>query len=1013
MTRSGFVALCLAVFISLPYVRMDAHEARYAGAAAETAKEDFRHAVMLFDRGMYDRAMVIFDALAEKNDDYQAEGYSVLCQILLQTGDCGHRVREYAGRYPYSWLLPQIRYRYALGLFDKDDYEGAAAEFAMISRARLHRDQADEFLFKRAYCDFSLGDYDRAYLRFKDIDGRPLSDYTAPARYAAGYICYSRKNFGEALEWFSKSVTDSRFSAMSSYYLMECRFMLGDHRAVCDMGPEMLDKVPQERRPHLVRMISESWLVLGDAEKARYWFDQNKETSELRTRNDYFYAGSVLYAVDDYQGAIDKYSMMTDRTDSIGQIANYQMGYCYIQTKNKVAAMDAFRDAAMADYSAAIAEDAYFNYAKLAFDLNSDTSVFNDYLRKYGDVDRGDRINNYIAVAALYGRDYETAIDAYGKIDEMDSKMTVNYMKANYLRASQLIADGSYRDAVPYLKAAAYYSDKMSMFNQLSRYWIAESYYRNDQYDKAIELYTELYNISALYKMTEGNLIPFNIAYCYFMEGDYSSASRWFREYLDAGDAEYAKEAALRYADCLFMLSDYAGAAGAYDTVIEKYFDVNDIYPYYRAAVSYGLEGDNARKISLLENTGKASPSADFYSEALFELGRSYVAAEDAAKASAVFNRLIGTTSDSTYMARSMIELGMLSRNAEDTDKALEYFKKVVEEFPRSGYADDALLAVESVYQSMNEPEKYLAYIDRIGKSSVKTEVEKEIMIFNAAEQIYLSGNYQRALASLQSYMDKYPMGARYSQAEFYLAESYRQTGQPEKACGHYGNVAKDGDGSFKEIAMLEFSRLSYDLQRYEDALSGYTSLRKSALLDDNRHEALAGMMRSAFRARKFTDALELASEVKADGSYGADTVREADWISAKSYLATSRREEAFRIFGELARDPMSAEGAEAAWMIIQDCYDRGEFSDVENKVYSFSDSGTGQTYWLAKAFIVLGDAFVERGDYSQAMATFQSISDGYSPLPGGDDILDNVKMRIYRLEELIKLKEAADSAAV
>ena len=148
MTRSGFVALCLAVFISLPYVRMDAHEARYAGAAAETAKEDFRHAVMLFDRGMYDRAMVIFDALAEKNDDYQAEGYSVLCQILLQTGDCGHRVREYAGRYPYSWLLPQIRYRYALDLFDKDDYEGAAAEFAMISRARLHRDQADEFLFK-------------------------------------------------------------------------------------------------------------------------------------------------------------------------------------------------------------------------------------------------------------------------------------------------------------------------------------------------------------------------------------------------------------------------------------------------------------------------------------------------------------------------------------------------------------------------------------------------------------------------------------------------------------------------------------------------------------------------------------------------------------------------------------------------------------------------------------------------------------------------------------------------
>lgn len=1009
MKKTGIAVFCLSVCLMLPGMTSAAPLSGLDNALNAPAKKEFRHAVSLFDRGMYDRAQMIFEGLSGKFDDSRVEGYSVLCAVNLRSEGYENLVREYSLKYPYSPMLPEIRYRYALNLFEHDDYAGASEQFDKVSRFMLPKSQVPEYLFKRAYCDFSMGDYERALLRFKEIDNRPYSDYTAPARYTAGYICYRHKDFKDALDWFTLSAEDGRFKSMSDYYIVECLFMLGEHKKVCETAPELLESIPQERKAHVVRLISESWLVLGDAGKARYWFDKNTESSsELRTRSDYFYAGSVLYAVDDYQGAIDKFSMMTDRTDSIGQVANYHLGYSYIQTKNKVAAMAAFKDASMVSYDPDITEDAYFNYAKLAFDLNNDTSVFNDYLKKYGDMDRGDKINSYIAVAALYSHDYETAIDAYGKIDELDSKMESNYMKANYLRAAQLISRGSYRDAVPYLRAAAYYADKMTMFNQLARYWIAESYYRNDQFDQAISLYTELYNISALYKMKEGYLIPYNIAYCFFMKEDYPSAARWFKEYLSEESVIYRKEASLRYADCLFMQADYAGSINAYNAVLKDYFDVNDIYPYYRAAISYGLEGDNAMKISLLGNVKKASPSSAFYPEAMFELGRSYVTADSPEEATACFNNIINTVKDSTFIARSMIELGMISRNAGDSDKALEYLKKVVEDFPMSGYADDALLAVESVYQSLNEPEKYLAYIDRIGKSSIKTEEEKEMMIFNAAEQIYLSENYQRALVSLQSYLDKYPSGSRVSPAEFYMAECYKNLGQPEKACDYYAKVADSGSGSFKEMAILNYARISYELQRYDDALGGYESLEHSAVLENNRYEARLGMMRSAYMAHRYQEAIGFARDVRNDSRSGEDIIREADWITAKSYLATSRRDEAFSILTRLASDPYSAEGAEAAWLIIQDCYDRGDFDGVESKVYSLSDAQTGQTYWLAKSFIVLGDAFVERGDYEQAEATFRSILEGYTPRQGGDDVLDNVKMRLSRLADI--MAEQADS---
>ena len=62
----------------------------------------------------------------------------------------------------------------------------------------------------------------------------------------------------------------------------------------------------------------------------------------------------------------------------------------------------------------------------------------------------------------------------------------------------------------------------------------------------------------------------------------------------------------------------------------------------------------------------------------------------------------------------------------------------------------------------------------------------------------------------------------------------------------------------------------------------------------------------------------------------------------------------------------------------------------------------TQALYWLAKSFIVLGDSFVEREEYEQAKATFQSLVDGYEPTGPEDDVLDNVNMRMKKLNEMM-----------
>lgn len=999
MNIKTFTASFIAAFAILSAAEASAYAVKTADGQEDL--KEFRDAVRLYGKGMTNRSRTLFDSMSDKDAKADYEGYSVLCDVLMNTPGYELKMQEFFRNHPYSIHIPQIRYANALNLFDALDYKAASEELALIESKQLDKDQRTEFLFKRAYCDLENNNLDLALERFTEVEKLPVSDYSVPSRYAIGYINYQKKEFKEALPWFEQSSVDSRFESISNWYILECRFMMHDYSYVVKNGPLMYETLPQERKPHLARIISESYLVLGDADSAKKYYTLSSGKDTPRSRADWFYSGSVLYAVEDYKGAIESFNRMGVRTDSIGQVANYHLAYSYIQTKNKVAAMSAFKDASLSRYDEKIAEDAYFNYAKLAFDLNNDATVFQEYLKTYSSLKKSDRIYSYIAVAALHDRDYAAAIEAYDMIDDLDVNMRDNYMKANYLRAAQLIRNGSYRKAIPCLKAAAYYSDRGSRFNQLSRYWLAESYYRNDDFAGARDIFTELYNVSAMYGEAENKLIPYNIAYCYFKEKNYPAAMKWFEEYLDQSSPKYRKEAMERKADCHFITKDYKTAAEVYSAVMTDYYNVNDIYPYYQAGLSFGLSKQDDKKIEALVNVLEASPEADFYPEAMFELGRAYTLGENDEKAFDCFRMLADNVKDSTFVAKAYIEMGSLARNQSQFNEALGYYKTVVEQIPLSGYADDALLAIESIYQTRNQPEEYLAYIETIGKGSIKTADEKENMIFNSAEQIFLSENYQKALVSLQSYKDKYPGGSNLYKADFYIAESYKALGKKEKACDSYKAVIEGGHGSFVEISMLSFSVLSYQLERWDDAYSGYQSLYSAAKLDNNRSAAMTGMMRSAFKGHNWEAALTAADEVIKDARSDAELKQEAEYVKAKSYLAVSRRDEAYVILNELAKDMSSEFGAEAAYMLILDSYDKGNFEDVETKVYAFSDSGSTQTYWLAKSFVVLGDSFAERGEMVQAKATFESVRDGYTPSGDADDVQEGVRIRLEKLQNM------------
>lgn len=973
-----------------------------------TAKE-------LFYNKFYQSALHQFDLLIEQSrsienkkkiDAAEMEGYRLLCLIMLKMPDTKGAINVYEYTYPHSPLLNTIKFRQAILYFDNGDFAAAGELLRSIDKKSLDRKDRDEFNFKKGYCQMRMGDTEGAINTFNGIIYENTSIYLNPALYYCGYLYYINKNFDKAIPLFERSQNDSRFAVLSRYHILESKFMLKEYNYVVKAGPDIYEQIDDNYKSKVARVISEAYYALNDADHARYYFELYSLSSGANlSRADNFYAGMIAYTLNNHISATDAFSKVASVSDSIGQNAAYHMGQSYIQLKNKHAAQKAFKIASESNFDSSIKEDAFFNYAKLTFDISRDVTPFMEYLESYPYSNtKWDEIHSYMATAFLLNNNYTDAIQALGKIKKNTSATILNLQKASFFRAMQLIRNGSYSDAIPYLENAIKNGGYNQPLKNLANYWLAECYYRKDRFESSAQLFASLQKNSQFKQSSEYPVSVYNLAYCYFKMGEYQKAIDTFDTYLQfpSSGQTYRQEAQTRLADSYFMLKEYEKAAELYEKIaIEN--EYKNLYTPLQGAISYGLLSENAKKTALLREIAEPEhQNSPLYTQAIYELGRTLVQSVQDEEAEKVLTRLIDQPKDSTFYYKALLEMGMINANRQKYEKALEYYKTIISKNPISEEGQSALAGIENIYQTQNKPGEFLAYLDQIGLSAIKTADEKESMLFNSAEQIFLGENYSEALKAFISFIATYPDGGKAPQANFYIAECYNKMGKAEKAADYYYKVMETRDGAFAEIATLNYGRLSYKLERYEEAVKAFETLYRIAQMDNNKLEAQVGKTQAYFMCKDYESALKEANTLLSIQNLSIELRTLGTYYKAKSYLALGQRDPAEPLLKELAQEPNQAYGAEAAYLLIQDAYDAGNFDSVEEQTFALSDSGTPQSYWLARSFIILGDAYAERDNLEQAEATFNSIKENYKPAKT-DDIADLLKIRLNKLSKMKK----------
>ena len=666
--------------------------------------------------GMTACAANLMGQTATGKETAREKGLELIQKIGKEYPNIHGEVEEYFKVYPESPVADHIRFSYAAYCFNNGDYSGAGEQLEMTNPRSLTREQQQEYKFKLGYCLFRSGDNQMAKSFLGKIHN---GKYRTAAEYYIGYINYMEQDFGGAIPHFEASGSDTRFAESCKYYILESKFMLKDYNYVISNGKAIYQQLGNSYRTQAARILSESYFAKNLPDEAQYYYELYAMNAEKISERDNFYSGMIAYTLKNYREAINSFVKVASPADSIGQSALYHMGQCYIQLKNKHKALESFKLASKGNFDRGIKEDAFFNYAKLSFDIGKNIAPFEEYLSKFPTSNaKWDEIHNYMGTAFLMGQEYEKAITALEKIRTPDKHTARHLQKASFLRGLQLAGSNSYTMAYNYFGNAVRFGHETgnTQLTNLASFWLAECMYRTNDFSGSLHILQKLTGNSQFRGTAEYPVAVYNTGYNLFKLGNYSSAIESFASYLALQDNRggYTDEARVRLADSYFMNRNYSQAADTYNQIaqLESY---KDLYAPLQCAVAYGLISDDIRKIDVLKKiTAPTYASDKLYTQALYELGRTYVQNNKDTEATAVLEKLINNPADSLFYHKALLEVGMINANKGKYDAALGYYKQIIEDKNISEETQSALAGIENIYAQQNRQADFLAYLDKV-----------------------------------------------------------------------------------------------------------------------------------------------------------------------------------------------------------------------------------------------------------------------------------------------------------
>ncbi|WP_420320086.1 tetratricopeptide repeat protein [Flagellimonas sp.] len=970
--------------------------------------KEFQDALALYNNQQYQAAQTIFEKVRASTKDYETEAnsayYAANAAIRLNQRGADKMMEEFVERYPTSTKRNSAFLDVADYYFETGKYPYSLKWYKKVDQSAMSNNDKERFNFNNGYALYASKRPKEAERYLSRVSNS--QKYGSQAKYYLGYIAYEQDDYDEASARFDQITDPELLNEKLSYYQADLNFKLGNFEEAIAMAKKQLPKSDRKEVSELNKIIGESYFNLEQYDEAIPYLKKYRGKRGKLSNTDYYLTGYSHYKQGDYEGAIQYFNKIIGGTNSVSQNAYYHLAECYLKQEKKPEALNAFRNASQMDFSAEIQKDALLNYARLSYEIGNAyepvPQVMTTYLEKYPKDEHQQEIQELLVDSYITSRNFEGAMELLEKNKGYASKET--YQKVAFYRGVELFIEGEYEPALERFSKSLKSAENPS-FEARAQYWKAESAYRLNRFDEALEDFGKFQRSPAAKNLPIYQNLDYNLGYCYFKLKDYANATAHFKRVVDSNtdDSEIRNDSYVRLGDGYFVTSKYAFAKNAYNESSKMNGPERD-YAAFQKTLCDGFLGKQSAKIDGLNQFLTRYPKSSLRDDALFELGNSYIKADNESLGLQTYDRLIEQLSRSKFAPQAMLRQGLVHYNANRNGQALSRLKEVVNKYPNTQEAKQAVATAKLVYVDEGRVSEYAAWVRNLDFVEV-TDSELENASFEAADRKYIEGKTDAAIRGYEDYLKEFPNGVHALKVNFNLAQLYFGKNQKDKALEKY-KIAADGGGEFGEQALTRVCEIYVGRQDYQSAIPYLERLENTAEISQNRTFAQSNLMKGYYGQDNYRQTIAYAEKVlnapKIDNRIKSD----AQIMIARSAIATNDEALAQTAYSEVKKIATGELAAEA-W--YYDAYFKNQDQDFEASniaVQKLAKDYSGYKEWGGKGLIIMAKNFYALGDAFQATYILESVISNFSEY---DEIVAEARGEL----SIIKSREAQSNSSV